>query len=129
MAKKTPIEKLDAAVAKILAEYEGEVLENLRDVTKKFAQKGAQAVRGEANAKGWGKTTGYPDGWTSTFESGRYSQQGIIYNKDAPGLVHLLEKGHALRGGGRSSTSAFPHAAPVEEKISEEYYKAVKDGL
>ena len=123
MAKKTPSEKLAGALEKILRDYADGVVENLADVTKKFAKKGAQAVRGEAQSKGWGE---YATGWTSQFEQTRLSATGTIYNK-TPGLPHLLENGHALRGGGRSR--AFTHIAPVEEQISEEYLKAVKKGI
>ena len=124
---KTPLDKLQASIDKILQEYGDDVVKDVSAVTKKIAQKGAQAVKQEAASKGWGKSTGYPDGWTSQFESGRVSSQGIIYNKKAPGLAHLLEHGHALRNGGRAK--AFPHIAPVEEKLAEEYEKAVKNAL
>ena len=127
MAQKTPIEKLEQTLMKVLNEYRDDVIKDVGALTKKFAQKGAQAVKGNAQNQGWGETTGYASGWTSRYETERYSQQGIIYNAKAPGLPHLLEHGHALRNGGRSRS--FPHIAPVEDKISEEYYKAVKNSL
>lgn len=127
MAQKTPIDKLAASISKVLQEYEDDVVKDVGFLAKKFAQKGAQAVKGNARGHGWGEHTGYADGWTTRYETGRYSQQGIIYNAKAPGLAHLLENGHALRNGGRSR--AIPHIAPVEEKISEEFYKAVKNDL
>lgn len=122
MAKKTPIDKLAEAVEKILTEYQDDIVKDTGNLAKQFAKKGAKTVAQNARAQGWGKHTKYDKGWTSQFEEGRLSSQGIIYNKK-PGLPHLLEHGHALRGGGRSS--AFPHIAPVEEKLSEEFYKAV----
>ena len=129
MATKTPIDKLSASIEKILKEYENDVVKDVGQLTKDFAKKGATAVRNEARSHGWGENTDYDKGWTTRFESGRLSSQGIIYNSKAPGLPHLLEHGHALRGGGRSHTDAVPHIAPVEEKISEEFYKAVKNSL
>lgn len=125
--KKTPIDKLSANINKILQEYEDSVVKDTGKLAKDFAKKGATAVRQEAKAQGWGENTGYDKGWTSKFEEGRLSSTGIIYNKDIPGLAHLLENGHALRNGGRSK--AYPHIAPVEEKICEEFYKAVKNSL
>lgn len=125
--KKTPIDRLQSSIDKILQEYAGEKQKDLSTLTKKFAQKGAQAVKQEAASKGWGEHTDYPSGWTSRFEEGRLSAQGTIYNKKVPGLAHLLEHGHAKRNGGR--TKAIPHIAPVEEKICEEFEKAVKNDL
>lgn len=127
MAKKTPLEKLDVAIQKLLKDYEESVVKDTNQLVKDFGKKGAQAVQQSAKGQGWGENTGYDKGWTNKYEEGRLSSASIIYNKDAPGLTHLLEKGHALRQGGRAS--AFPHVGPVEEKLSEEFYKAVRETL
>lgn len=127
MGKKTPIDKLSATIAKVLKDYEDDVVKDTGQLAKTFAQKGAQTLRQEAKSHGWGNTTDYDKGWTSRFETGRLSAQGTIYNSIVPGLPHLLENGHALRGGGRSSGT--PHIAPVEEKVSEEFYKAVTKAI
>lgn len=127
MAKKTPADKLAESINKILAEYEDSVVKDTGKLAKDFAKKGAAAIKQDAKGHGWGENTGYADGWTSTYEEGRLSQQGIIYNSKVPGLPHLLERDHATRNGGRAK--GVPHIAPVEEKISEEFYKAVKEAL
>lgn len=125
MATKTPIDKLTENIRKVLNEYEDAVVKDVGQLAKDFAKKGAQALRG--NPGGFGGTGTYSKGWTSRYEDGRVSKQGIIYNDKEPGLPHLLEHGHALRNGGRSKGVA--HIAPVEDKISEEFYKAVKNSL
>lgn len=58
------------------------------------------------------KDTGdYAKGWRYRKEApGRYR----VYNKDKPQLTHLLEKGHAKRGGGR--VEAKVHIKPAEER-------------
>ena len=91
MAKKIPVDRLSAEINKILTEYGNEVQENVDDAARRVTKAGAKAVRANANSTfdGTGK---YAKGWTSTYESGRLSSQGIIYNKDVPGLPHLLEQ-------------------------------------
>ena len=126
MGKKTPADKLAESIEKILQEYQDDVIKDTGKLAKDFAKKGAKAVKDSARST-FGGTGKYANGWTSTYESGRVSSQGIIYNKDVPGLAHLLENGHAKRGGGRVSGKA--HIAPVEDKISEEFYKAVKEAI
>lgn len=124
MARKTPIDKLSDSIGKILAEYQEDVAKDTGQLVRSFAKKGAQAIR--SSAKGmFGGSGKYAKGWTTQFETGRLSTQGVIYNSAAPGLAHLLENGHAKRGGGRVAGRA--HIAPVEEKIADEFYKAVKE--
>ena len=117
-------DRFAADVQKILSEYAGSVKENLDEVTKAVAKKGAQMVRRVAGAVGGsGK---YARGWTSKVEVGRLGVSGVIYNK-TPGLPHLLEYGHANRGGGR--TPGRPHIASAEEQIVREFEEEVKSKL
>lgn len=127
MGKKTPLERLGNEIEKIVAKYVEDATTDAKDLAKAFAKKGERAVSREASGKGWGEHTGYAQGWTSTVEEDRFSAVGIIHNQKTPGLAHLLEKGHALRNGGRSK--AYPHIAPVEEKLIEEYTKALEETL
>ena len=48
-------------------------------------------------------------------------------NKKRYQLTHLLEKGHAKRGGGR--VRAFPHIAPAEQAGIRELEEGIKRGL
>lgn len=130
MAKKIPIDRLSAEINKILTEYGEEVQENVEEAAQKVTKAGAKAVKGNAQSTfkiSKNKKKNYAKGWTSTFETGRLSSQGIIYNKDLPGLPHLLEHGHAKRNGGR--TDGRPHIAPVEQKLIEDFVKAVKEAI
>lgn len=62
---------------------------------------------------------------------GRYEAYGYVGNRKKPGLVHLLEKGHATMRGGR--TRAFPHMEPGaregERVLLEESGKLVDGAL
>lgn len=117
---------IETEIAKILTKYGDEVAENIQKVTKEIARKGAKAVKQNAqtNFSGTGK---YAAGWTSQAKEGRYSSQGIIYNRAKPGLPHLLEHGHAKRGGGR--TDGREHIAPVEQEVIKSFEEAIKEKL
>lgn len=123
MAKKTPIDKFSAAIHDILAEYGEDISENVGAAVAAVTKKGAQAVKQNSRAP-FGGTGEYAAGWTSRIDTGRMSTQGVIYNKK-PGLPHLLENGHAKRGGGR--VSGRVHIKPVEETMIAEFEKAVKE--
>lgn len=124
--RKVTLDTFSTELKKILDEYADEVTENVQEITKKVARKGAQAVKNESLnifKDVHLKKGRYGSGWTTTMETGRFSAQGIIYNKKYPGLPHLLEHGHAMRGGGRTPGKA--HIAPVEKKIVEMYEKEI----
>lgn len=122
----TPIDKLDVAIQKILAEYSANITENVKEATKAVAKEGAKAVK--ANARGsFGGTGKYASGWASKYEDGRVSGTGFVYNRTVPGLPHLLENGHALRNGGRYG--GIKHIAPVEKEIIDKFMKAVNEAI
>lgn len=116
---------LTTQIRQILDDYEVEVTDGMKDAVKAVAKAGAKKVK--ANAKMFGGTGKYAKGWTSRVEEERMSAQGTIYNKDVPGLPHLLEHGHARRNGGRVAGTV--HIAPVEEEIEQEFVKALEERL
>jgi len=71
------------------------------------------------------KDTGeYAKGWTRRKESpGSYR----VYNKTKPQLTHILEHGHAKRGGGR--VEGRPHIKPAEDRHAPEFEKKVQQIL
>lgn len=103
-------------------------------VSKAVAQstrKGVKTVKKHAGKGGVHKwSERYVGGFSSHVEGG-ISPSGEIGNKSEPGLVHLLEKGHATLTGRR--TRAFPHMAPAFEEIQDDFVdrvaKAVGEAL
>jgi len=123
MAKRVDLE---AEIGKILTEYGADVANDVKEVTKKVTKAGVKAVK--SNAKGdFGGTGAYAKGWTSQVETDHYSAQGIIYNKDLPGLPHLLEHGHAKRGGGRVQGKI--HIQPVEQELIKSFEEAIRKAI
>ena len=122
MAKKVSADRFADEVAKICRQYGENVQESVGEVTKALSKKGAKEVKARSKSM-FGGSGKYADGWTSRFETGRVSAQGVIYNAKTPGLPHLLENGHAKRGGGRVPGRA--HIAPVEEEIVKQFENEV----
>lgn len=122
---KTTIEKLTADIQKILEEYGEDVQNKTEDAVKAVTKKGVKAVK--SASKAFGGTGRYASGWTSQVETSRYSAQGVIYNQKVPGLPHLLENGHANRGGGR--TAGRVHIAPVEEELVKTFERDLTNDL
>lgn len=122
MARRSAIDTLSLEVEKILQEYGENVQENINEIVSEMSKKGAKAVKSQARST-FGGSGKYASGWTSQVETGRVSAQGTIYNRDLPGLPHLLENGHANRNGGR--TAGRIHIATVEEQLIKEFESQV----
>lgn len=114
MAVKTSMEQLEAAVGRILREYGDEIDQNVGEVTTRLARSGAAALR-TASANTFGGSGRYAKGWTATIQKTRAGTSAVVHNAETPGLPHLLENGHANRGGGR--TPGRPHIAPIEAEL------------
>lgn len=126
MAKKLPVDRLATEVEKILSDYGNDVQQNLDEIVAQMSKQGAKTLRSQAKQtfKGTGE---YAKGWTSQTVTGRFSAQGTIYNKDLPGLPHLLEHGHANRNGGRTPGKA--HISTVEDELVRQFEQKVKAAL
>lgn len=125
MPKKVTTDTLADSIRDILEEYGDEVKGSLDEITKKIAQKGQQAIKNESKSKFNGKR--YWKGWKVDLQVGRLDTKATIYNESLPGLPHLLEYGHAKRGGGRVQGTV--HIAPVEEQLVDEFEKQVRSKL
>lgn len=115
---------LSAEIRKILDDYEVEVTDDMKAAVKAAAKAGVKKVK--ANAKIFDGTGEYKKSWTSRVEEERLSSQGVIYSKK-PGLPHLLENGHAKRGGGR--VAGREHIKPVQDEIEQGFMKELEARL
>lgn len=125
-ASKIPPDKLASEINSILAEYGADIDNEMDNAVKRVAKAGVSALRRVAKQL-FGGSGRYAKGWTSTVETGGHSAQGVIYNKDVPGLPHLLEHGHLNRDGSR--TPGKPHIAPVEDEIAQFFTEAVEKSI
>ena len=109
------VDNLATEIMKGLTEYK-----NLATADMKMAvRKAGKSVKKDIQANAPKKTGAYSKSWTvKTTKETSESLELTVHSPKKYQLAHLLEKGHAKRGGGR--TKAIPHIAPAEEK-------AVKD--
>lgn len=111
-----------------MQEYANDVAEDMKIDAKKVAKEAVKELKvtspvGEGSRKGH-----YNKGWTYSVGKDSAYKIGItVHNSKKPGLAHLLEKGHAKRGGGRVNST--PHISPVEQKVIENYEKRLKGRL
>ena len=120
MARKvmTSPERLSKDIEKVLNDYESGIHKGMNSVIKALANKGRNAVRREARSQIVPSRRKYANGWQYKMVGNRWSAEAVIYPGRQRGLAHLLERGHALEGGGR--TRPRPHIDPVREQIKQE---------
>lgn len=97
---------------------------------KESAQAAAKFAESELKREGVSpKLTGdYKKGWRSqvSFENSQEIRM-TVFNKTDYQLTHLLEHGHAKRGGGR--VEAKPHIGPTEEKAETMFEREIMTRL
>ena len=126
MAKSTA-DTLAADVQKILDDYAGDIELLNKETVKAIGQKGKQALQ-DSSKKNFGGTGKYASGWSvKVEEKDRAFTKAILYNAKVPGLPHLLEHGHAKRGGGRVSGKV--HIQPIEEELAKAFEQELKDKI
>ena len=123
MAIKTSIDYLASAVERELELYSDNVRKAVRTETDKAMRKLVQETK--ATAPVGHRHRHYKDHISSkvTMDSiGRYEKTWYVTGSDYR-LSHLLEKGHALRDGGRTAGTHFIMKASVS--ILEDYFEAI----
>lgn len=116
-------EDFAAQIANALEEYSLSVDNAMKRVLPEVAKEAANQLKGTSPVrKGL-----YASGWRQKTTASNLTIESIVYNAKAPGLAHLLEKGHAKRGGGR--VSAREHIKPVEEWVKTETARRLEEAL
>ena len=110
----TSIDNLTKEIMKGLQEYS----ELADDEMKKAVRKTATSVKKEISANAPHDTGTYAKSWTSSkVKETSHNLQMTVHSRNRYRLAHLLEKGHAKRGGGR--VEGHPHIAPAEKNGEE----------
>ena len=106
----TSIDDMTAEIMKGLTEYA-----DLADAEmKKAVRKTATTVKNEISANAPVKSGRYKKSWvTKKTKENSHSLEMTVHSKNRYQIAHLLEHGHAKRGGGR--VASIPHIAPAEQ--------------
>lgn len=98
------------------------------DAMKNAVKKTATSVKKEISANAPKDTGAYGKSWKATKTSeNSHTLKMTVHSKDHYRLAHLLEKGHAKRGGGR--VEGKPHIAPAEENGTEMLTNLITEAL
>lgn len=122
--RRVTVDRMADAVMEGLLEY----AELATDVMKDCVRKAGNTVKKETQANAPVKSKRYQKSWSvkKQKESGN-ALEVVVHSRNRYQLTHLLEKGHAKRGGGR--VRAIPHIAPAEEKGIRELEEGIRRGL
>ena len=118
-----------ADVIEIVEDYSSKVKGVAEESTAKAARDTAKRLRSLSHPR---LTGDYAKGWAVKKKA---SDTYIVYNKDAPGLTHLLENGHAVAnqygnyGHPNGRVAAIKHIEPASEEGAAELIAEVKKRL
>jgi hypothetical protein len=128
--KKAPVDRLSTIIMEYTEEYTEEIASEMKDTVDKVTKEVEEAIKGHITFE---QPTGdYVNSFdTKTTYESKNTKRNTWYVKEPHyRLTHLLERGHAKRGGGR--TKAYPHIKygdDIAKKRMEELAKeAVKNG-
>lgn len=116
-------EDLANEINDVLAAYRNGVNTDIEDLKKETAQALVKELK-RTSPKRTGK---YAKGWTYKKSGRTDSTLYTVHNKPKYMLTHLLEHGHAKRGGGR--VAAKVHIAPAEQKYVRKYLEDVRRAI
>ena len=124
MSRNVSIDEMADAIMEGLTEYASLATDDM----KKAVRKAGNTARKEIAANAPKDTGAYGKSWSvKTTKENSNALEVTVHSKNRYQLAHLLEHGHAKRGGGR--VSAQPHIAPAEETAAEQLEREIEEAL
>ena len=118
------IDQMAHVIMEGLQEYADLATDDLKKAVKKAGDEAKKDIPNNAPVK----TGAYKKSWAvKTTKETSNAMEVVVHSKNRYQLAHLLEFGHAKRGGGR--TRAFPHIAPAEQRAAELLEREVEAAL
>ena len=122
--KKISIDQLATEIMAGLEEY----ADLASDSVKAAVKKSGQTVRKEIRTNAPTDTKAYQKSWSVKTERETATRLHlVVHSRNRYQLAHLLEHGHAKRGGGR--VQAQPHILPAEEEGIKQLETAIEREL
>lgn len=124
MATKVSIDQMASVIMDGLKEYADLATDDLKAAVKKTGNEVRKQIQSTA-PKASGK---YSRSWSvKTTKESSNGMEVTVYSRNRYQLAHLLEFGHAKRGGGR--VAARPHIAAAEQAGIESFEQAIERSL
>lgn len=124
MATKVSIDQMASVIMDGLKEYADLATDDLKAAVKKTGNDVKKQIQSTA-PKDSGK---YSKSWSvKTTKESSNGMEVTVYSRNRYQLAHLLEFGHAKRGGGR--VAARPHIAAAEQAGIESFEQAIERSL
>lgn len=114
---------LERAMRDILQDYSVEVSKTAEEAVQEVTKEATKKLR-QTSPKRKGR---YAKGWIGKVEKTATTVDATVYGKTGTyQIAHLLEHGHARRGGGRN-VGGIEHIKPVEEWAIKEVEKRIRE--
>ena len=124
MATKVSIDQMASVIMDGLKEYADLATDDLKAAVKKTGNEVRKQIQSTA-PKASGK---YSKSWSvKTTKESSNGMEVTVYSRNRYQLAHLLEFGHAKRGGGR--VAARPHIAAAEQAGIASFEQAIERSL
>lgn len=121
---KVQIVDLAKAIKDELDQYQKLTQEQIKNTVKEVGKETKETIKSTAPKK----SKKYSTSWAvKVVNENSHAMSVVVHSKNRYQLTHLLEFGHAKRGGGR--TKAFPHIAQAEQQAIESFEQKVKEIL
>lgn len=124
MAQTVSIDRLAETIMTGLTEY----ADVTTDLVKQSVQEVSKEVKKEIFTNAPKRTGAYKKSWaTKKTKETSNSLIMTVHSKNRYQIAHLLEHGHAKRGGGR--VAAIPHIEPAEKSGAKRLQQRIERGL
>ena len=124
MNQNVSIDNMDDVIMKELEKYANLATDDMKDAVKDTANSVKKDIESSAPVL----TGRYKKSWKiKKIRENANSLDVLVHSSNRYQLTHLLEFGHAKRGGGR--VAGKPHIEPAAEKGEQDLIKAIEEKL